>query len=162
MSVFVNDPDAFLRQEVESASPAKLRWLLLRKAIGLCQAVDQLWSEARVSEAAQWLLRVRDIFGELLDGVTDKANPAAQPVSDLYIFLLMMLENVEEGRDRVELASMIEILEVELGTWDLFVRRESQSQGSGVQFDRPSQHAPHAGSGAFGATAEWAGLNVEA
>ncbi len=158
----MNDPDAFLRQEVESASPAKLRWLLLRKAIGLCEAVDQLWSEARFDDANQWLLRVRDIFGELLDGVTDSKNPAAESVADLYTFLLLMLENLEKGRDRVELRSMIEILEVELGTWDLFVRRESQSHGAGVQFDSPSMPIPHAGSGAFAASTEWAGLNVEA
>ena len=158
----MNDPDAFLRQEVESASPAKLRWLLIRKAIGLCQAVDQLWTEARFGEADQWLLRVRDIFGELLDGVTDAKNPAASSVADLYTFLLLMLENLEKGRDRIELRAMNEILEVDLGTWDLFVRRESQSQGAGVQFDSPSRPAPHAGTGAFSATTEWVGLNVEA
>lgn len=156
------DPDAFLRQEVESASPAKLRWLLLRKAIGLCQAVEQLWSDARFGEADQWLLRVRDIFGELLAGVTDPKNPAAESVADLYTFLLLMLENLEKGRDRVELRAMISILDVELGTWDLFVRREGQIHGAGVQFDGPSRLEPHAGPGAFSVTTEWAGLNVEA
>ncbi len=153
MSDNVHDQDAFLRQEVESASPAKLRWLLLRKAIGLCQAVEQLWSDARYAEADQWLLRIRDIFGELLDGVTDPHNLASKPVADLYSFLLVMLESFEKNRDPIELRSMMEILEIEFGTWDLFVRRESQA----------SSHASeNLRSVGLDSSREWTGLNIEA
>ncbi len=153
------DPDAFLRQEVESASPAKLRWLLIRKAVGLCQAVDQLWSEARFDEANQWLLRVREIFGELLAGVTDPENAAAQPVADLYAFLLKMLIAIEAGRDRKELQRAVEILQIELGTWELFV--QSENQASGYRLDSQSRPVP-TGMSDFAQATEWAGLNVEA
>jgi flagellar secretion chaperone FliS len=164
MSDTVNDQDAFLRQEVESATPAKLRWLLLRKAIGLCQAVEQLWSDARHADANQWLLRVRDIFGELLDGVTDPQNPASKPTADLYSFLIIMLDGVEKGRDPVELRSMIEILEIEFGTWDLFVRRESQVGSLGGERGGHGQSLPAqcAGIVGFAESGEWASLNVEA
>jgi hypothetical protein len=133
----------------------------------LCQAVEQLWTESRYAEADQWLLRVRDILGELLDGVTDPKNPASKPLADLYTFLLVMQEGLEKGRDRIELQSMIEILEIEFGTWDLFVRRERQagslaSEFGGSEFGRPNVSAPHTGSVGFAAPSEWAGLNVEA
>ena len=157
----MHDPDVFLRQEVESASPAKLRWLLIRKAIGLCEAIDQLWSDKRNDEAGQWLLRIREIFGELLSGVTDPHNPSAKNVTDLYIFLLVTLEDVEKHQDRKQLRSMVEVLDIELGTWALFVQRENQPAGS--EFDSPSR--PHTALGAsnhFASTTEWAGLNVEA
>ena len=159
-SIILNDPDAFLRQEVESASPAKLRWLLIRKAIGLCQAVDQLWNDARIDDASQWLLRVRDIFGELLDGVTDPKNDAARPVADIYIFLLAMLESLEKSRDQQALHTMIEILEIDLGTWELFVQRENQD--SGFHVESPPQPNPHRDTIDFSNSAEWSGLNVEA
>lgn len=153
------DPDAFLRQEVESASPAKLRWLLIRKAIGLCQAVEQLWSDGRTAEAGQWLLRVREILGELLAGVTDSKNPVSKQVTDLYIFLLSSLSKAEISQNPTELQNVVDVLQIELGTWDLYVQRESQS--SNVRFDGSTMPAPLGGVSDY-ASSEWAGLNVEA
>ena len=153
------DPDAFLRQEVESASPAKLRWLLIRKAIGLCQAVDQLWNDNRKEDAVQWVLTVRDILCELLDGVTDSKNPAAKQISDLYTFLLRSLASAELGHDRRELQNVTEILQIELGTWELFVQRESQP--SSFRIDGTNIPMPIGNTSDYTST-EWAGLNVEA
>ncbi|MDZ4849493.1 MAG: flagellar export chaperone FliS [Pirellulaceae bacterium] len=153
------DPDAFLRQEVESASPAKLRWLLIRKALGLCQVVGQMWEEGRTTEAGQWMLRVREIFGELLEGVTDPKHPTAKAVSDLYTFLLKALSKVEQNRDPKGLKDIIDILHIELETWGLFVHNESRS--SDFNFGAPSTPAPTGRMGGYAAT-EWAGLNVEA
>ncbi len=153
------DPDAFLRQEVESASPAKLRWLIIRKAIGLCQAVDQLWNDSRNEDAIQWVLRVREILCELLDGVTDAKNPAAKQVSDLYTFLLRSLAKAELTRDRRELQNIADILQIELGTWELYVQRESQP--SSFRLDGTNIPAPMGNTSDY-ASSEWAGLNVEA
>ena len=158
-SVPLIDPDAFLRQEVETASPAKLRWLLIRKAIGLCQATDQLWEERRWSDASQWIVRIRDIFCELLDGVTDPQNPAAQPIADLYTFLLKLLAASEAKQDRQELSKIVDILQIELGTWELYVHRESQN----LDFQNSSQGLPiPTGISSDYATSEWSGFNVEA
>lgn len=120
----MSDPDVFLIQEVESASPAKLRFLLIRKALGLCQACVSMWEEKRFEEASSWLIRVREILAELLNGVTDRTNPAANNVADLYVFLLKTTLNSEQNRDLVALRTVAEILEIELVTWDTFVRKE--------------------------------------
>lgn len=156
----MQDPDVFLRQEVESATPAKLRWLLIRKAIGLCQAVEQLWLESRPDEANQWVLRIREIFGELLAGVTDAENPAAQPVTSIYIFMLLLLDEVEKSRDPDAIKTMIEILEIEFGTWSLFVEQENQAGRCGLDF--PGTPSPNGGGKGFVESTEWLGLNVEA
>ncbi|MFO0923874.1 MAG: hypothetical protein U0905_15440 [Pirellulales bacterium] len=63
--------EEFLLQEIELASPAKLRWLLIRKAHGLCQMVDAFLEKKEKLQANNWLLLVQDILGELLAGVTD-------------------------------------------------------------------------------------------
>jgi flagellin-specific chaperone FliS len=125
----LNDPDVFLLQEVESASPAKLRFLLVRKAVGLCQACQSLWAEKRYDEAAGWMIRVREILGELLDGVTDRSNPAATSVVDLYIYLLKSVLVAEQSHDVSALKLITEILEIEQETWNSFVLNES-NQGS--------------------------------
>jgi len=134
----LSDPDVFLLQEVESASPAKLRFLLIRKALGLCQACAGMWEDKRYNEAAAWMIRVRDILGELLDGVTDRSNPAAANVVDLYIYLLKTVLVAEQSHDLAALKTVIEVLEIELETWNSFVRIES----SGNSEYRPG--APHA------------------
>jgi len=131
----LSDPDVFLLQEVESASPAKLRFLLIRKAIGLCTVCADMWQEKRYDEAAAWMIRVRDILGELLDGVTDRSNPAATGVVDLYIYLLKTVLIAEQSHDVASLKAVTEILEIELETWNSFVRLEfggNLSQGIGA------------------------------
>ncbi len=75
---FVLDRDAFLRQEVESATPAKLRWMLIRKAIGHCHSIEQYWKNEDWHAGMEWLIAVQDILNELLAGITDKQNVFAK------------------------------------------------------------------------------------
>jgi flagellin-specific chaperone FliS len=121
------DPDVFLKQEVESATPAKLRWMLLRKAVGLSEAVQQMQADGKKLEAGQWWIRVRDILSELLDGVTDKANPAAEPISNLYTYLIQIAAQIDQEFDQDAVSAFIEILRIEEETWNLFQLRESRS-----------------------------------
>jgi flagellar secretion chaperone FliS len=134
----LNDPDVFLLQEVESASPAKLRFLLIRKAAGLCQECAEMWEQKRFAEAAGWMIRVREILGELLDGVTDPSNPTAASISDLYVYLLKTVLVAEQTHNVKALVTVREILEIEMETWDTFVRNEN-GRSTGQQ-----QGTPHA------------------
>jgi len=76
--------EAFLKQEVESASPAKLRFLLLQKAHGLSVVVQDLWKQNKYDEADQWVIRIQDIVTELLAGIVDPTHELAEITSDLY------------------------------------------------------------------------------
>lgn len=156
----MQDADVFLKQEVESASPAKLRWLLIRKAVGLSEVVGQLWADGKDLEASQWWLRVREILTELLDGVTDKANPAAEPIADLYIYLTRMAIEIEATRDLQSLAAFTEILKIEQETWDIFHRRESQAEARHMHLGMggPAQMAPALG----GYSSQESGFSFEA
>ncbi len=153
------DPEVFLKQEVDSASPAKLRWLLIRKAVGLADVIDYLWGEGKHDEATQWWFRIRDILSELLDGVTDANNPAAKPISDLYIFLVKLAMEIQESQDRQELASFIEILKIEQETWDIYHRRESQGDARHMHLGMSGQAQSVAASASF---SEESGFSFEA
>ena len=125
------DPrEAFLLQEIESASPAKLRFLLLQKARGLCLVVSDLWKENRHNEAEQWVIRIQDIVTELLSGVVDPRHELAQITSDLYVFLSKLVVAVMIERDVEALQNVTEILEIEMETWAMFVRQESVERGT--------------------------------
>lgn len=122
--------EAFLLQEIESASPAKLRFLLLQKAHGLCLVVGDLWKENRHAEAEQWVIRIQDIVTELLAGVVDPNHELAQITSDLYVFLSKLVVAVMIERDIEALQNVTEILEIEMESWAMFVRQESLERGA--------------------------------
>ncbi len=147
--------EEFLLQEIELASPAKLRWLLIRKAHGLCQMVDAFLEKKEKLQANNWLLLVQDILGELLAGVTDARNPNAKTIADLYVFLIQQTRKVFETADRKVLADITDILGIELTTWELFVQNENRQ--SAIQ---APIHPPYFAS-SFGLEASTS-LNLEA
>jgi flagellin-specific chaperone FliS len=123
-----SDPiDRFLQQEVASATPAKLHWLLLRRAHSLSVAIQGHWEKGDYQGAQQWLILVREILTELLAGIVDPNHPLARQQSDLYIFLSALLASAEQGRDTAALKDLREILEIEMISWEMLVRREAQA-----------------------------------
>lgn len=134
---YIDNP--YLEQEVLSASPAKLRYLLIDKAYSLCGVVDQLWKNGDHLIADQWLLRIRDILTELLSGVTDREMPLSKNVSDIYIFMINLLTKTENSRDPKLLADLRSILEIERETWQLFCRNEvNQTLGTSTASNAPA------------------------
>lgn len=135
------DTDAFLRQEVESASPAKLRWLLLQKAHGLTLSIRELWLVGQADEAKQWLILVHDIFTELLQGIVDPKHELAKQQSDLYVFLTKLLVMAGQTEDTEIMSNVVEILEIEKDSWEMLVRREvSESYATKAQLDEGSHN----------------------
>jgi flagellin-specific chaperone FliS len=112
-----DDTNPYLQQEVLTASPIRLRWLLIQRAEELCRLVSLLWSEGKYETGQQWLLRIRDILGELLEGVRDASNPLSGQVCDFYIFLLRLTAEVESTRDPERLGVMKDLLAYEAETW---------------------------------------------
>ena len=129
----MNDLEAFLRQEVESASPAKLRWLILQKAHGLSLVVRDQWLKGQVSEARQWVIRIQDIFTELLEGIVDPKHELAKQQSDLYVFLSKLIVLADTNQDIQALDNLREILEIEKVTWEMLARQELSTSPSTSQ-----------------------------
>lgn len=124
------DPiDRFLQQEVASASPAKLHWLLLRRAHTLTMTIGDLWAKGDLAGAQQWIILVRDILSELLAGIVDPSHPLARQQSDLYVFLSALLATAEQGNDVAALKDLREVLEIEMISWEMLVQRESLAGG---------------------------------
>ncbi len=112
----------YLQQEILTASPIRLRWMLIRRAEELCGEVNRLWADGQDTQATGWLLRIRDILGELLNGVQSD-NPVSRSVSDLYVYLLKMLSQIEKGRDVAGLKRLEELLHIENETWQEVIRK---------------------------------------
>jgi len=138
MLIDEGDVNPYLQQEVLSASPARLRWLLIKRAQELTGMVAQLWQQDEVSLGNQWLLRIREILGELLDGVKDETNPLSAPISDFYLFLLQMSYEIERKQDTARLNVLGELLAIEAETWRMVIERVAMESSGQLAARTPS------------------------
>jgi flagellar protein FliS len=115
-----NDSSAmrYLEAAVRNAPPARLRLMLIEKAVGLCHAISARWTANRPDLGCdEQTLHIRDIFTELLSGVGRSDLPVAQQVSDLYVFLSQHLTTAEMQRDVTMIDEIRLVLETEAETW---------------------------------------------
>lgn len=110
--------DNYLSQSVQNASPARLRLMLIDRGLQLAQSLASIAHP--VADEASYRnqsLRLRDILGELLSGVTATESDVAKQVSDLYVFLLQHLTQAETETSPDNWNDIAHVLEVEQGTW---------------------------------------------
>ncbi|MCC6512147.1 MAG: flagellar protein FliS [Pirellulaceae bacterium] len=131
----------YLEQEVLTASPAKLRWLLINKSVQLCRIVDQLWQVHDYAAASQWTLRLRDVITELLSGVHG-TDPLSKRVADLYVFMLKLLTQAEQSQEIKQLHELQGLLEIEAETW-LLVQQQSAGVTPGQSLGETAGAGPH-------------------
>jgi flagellin-specific chaperone FliS len=123
------DINPYLQQEVLTASPIRLRWMLITRAKELCEGVESLWRDGQFSLADQWSLRIREILGELLSGVAD-GNPESARVADFYLYLLKVHSEAEQSRDFERLAILRGLLGYEADTWQLVLQKSASENTS--------------------------------
>lgn len=116
------DINPYLQQEVLSASPIRLRWMLICRAKDLCDGVEWLWREGQNTLGDQWSIRIREILGELLSGVGD-GNPVSSRVADFYLFLLKVLSEAEQSRDLERIGTLKDLLAYEADTWQMLLQK---------------------------------------
>ena len=139
--MFANDQEVnpYLQQEVMTASPIRLRWMLIQRAEELCDLVQLLWNDGETAKGMQWLIRIREILGELLNGVTDSENPLGKSVADFYVFLIQLVTEVEQSHSPERLATLKELLVIEKETWRQVVEKtESEQVSPGAPLQDPS------------------------
>ncbi len=134
----MNDVNPYLAQEVASASPIQLRWMLVKRAEELCGLVEQFWATGDAETGKQWGLRIREILGELLDGIQDRQNPVSQQLSDFYVFLLKLLTRAEDNSDLNELRTLRKLLKIEEETWSLAATKFSADDAEAADISQPS------------------------
>ncbi len=144
----------YLQQEVLSASPVRLRWMLVKRAEELCEVVRRMWSDGQDAQAGQWIIRVRDILGELLDGVQDNTNPVGRRVADFYVFLLQLLADVEQAHDVEQMATLRDLLSIEAETWRMMADKVASELSGDPSFQAGGIQPPSASAGFVASNSE--------
>ncbi|MEX0825112.1 MAG: flagellar protein FliS [Pirellulaceae bacterium] len=140
--------ERYLQNLVRSASPARLRLLLIERAIEVAESLANSSSPGAVAGPpdayhgknsamvrAEQTIRLREILGELLNGVVNKELDVAKQVADLYVFLLQFLGEAERDDNREQWVRIADILRIEQETWSEVCDR----------LTRPAKTAPASG-----------------
>lgn len=111
---------AYFETQVGTATPQKLRLMLIDGALLHARLAHQRWRDGGTAEQAfESLVRARDIVGELVAGIRADASPLAAQVSSLYVYVFSALTEAQQTRDQTLLAGVIRVLEEDRETWRL-------------------------------------------
>jgi flagellar protein FliS len=110
--------DAYLETQVNTATPQKLRLMLIGGALRHARGAEAAWQSGRHDEAAQSLVRCRDIVAELLSGIREDGSALVQQTLGIYAYLYSSLTELQQSRDAHQLAGLIRVLDEEQQTWE--------------------------------------------
>lgn len=110
--------DTYLETQVLTATPQKLRLMLIEGALRYGRLAAECHAKREVD--SQWctaLGRCNDILTELFSSIREERSSVAVRVQSIYRFLLLQLASISATADLVLLNEVLEVLESERETW---------------------------------------------
>jgi flagellar protein FliS len=111
--------DIYLETQVTTATPQRLRLMLIDAAIRWAHMTVEHLRTERQAEAFETLIRCREIVSELMAGVKQDASPLSNQVLGLYSFLFNALTAAQHSHSIKSIEEVIGVLEEERQTWSL-------------------------------------------
>lgn len=149
--------EQYLQSTVMTASPAKLRLMLIERGLAVVEAIKETRRKNPDRLVDEWTLRLRDILGELLQGVTRGAGDLARQIADIYVFMISELTFAEQEPGNERLEAIGRILEIERETWTQVCK--NQLQDSAAKPNTP--HFPNLGAQSPSAAPAVGSLNLQ-
>ncbi len=110
--------DTYLETEVRTATPQKLRLMLIEGALRFARQAVEYWDDPEHPDRRyDALARCHDIVSELYAAIRTDDLPVAGQVKSIYQFLFGQLALVTMRHDPKILQDVIEVLEMERETW---------------------------------------------
>ena len=116
-------PQPYLQSRVQTASAPQLHLMLIEGAIRFCRQADFEFERDNTIEASHMLSRATDIVAELLAGVRHDDSELNQRLASLYQYLFYTLSSAYANSDRLKLADVLRLLEIERETWQMAVAK---------------------------------------
>jgi len=110
--------EAYLETQIRTATPQKLRLMLIDGALRFAQQAIACWDDPDQSAArCNALARCHDILVELYGAVRTDDAPVAPQVKAIYRFLFLHLVEATTGNDCQKVREVVRVLEQERETW---------------------------------------------
>ena len=119
--------ESYLEAQVMTASPQKLRLMLIEAATAAARRTLDHWDQGEHEPALESLVHCRSIISELLAGVRIQDSELAERVAGIYVFLFQSLTSAQLQQDRQGLVQAIRILEIERETWRQVCEKHPQA-----------------------------------
>jgi flagellar protein FliS len=108
----------YLENEVTTATPQKLQWMLHDAAIRFATRASQLWQQGKLIEATDAMGRSREVVAHLLGGLRREHAPElVTRVAAEYSFVLRTLVLSSIQHDQKKLQDALQVLEIHRDTW---------------------------------------------
>ena len=111
----------YLESTVRTASPARLRLMLIERAVEVSNALAENWRAKEEPGPNALSLKLLELLNELLQGVVGGTSAGEEEicgkVADLYVFLAKHLVAAEDQSDFAAIDEIRSVLIVEAETW---------------------------------------------
>src|SRR5689334_14060474 len=112
------DPrNSYLETQINTATPQKLRLMLIEGAIRFATQTIEHWQQGRGEDGLATLLRCQAVVAELIGGVRDDGTALTRQVLNIYTFVSQVLQEAQLDSDPQRLADVIVILQEDRETW---------------------------------------------
>jgi flagellar protein FliS len=122
--------DSYRETQVLTATPQRLRLMLIEEALRRVRAADEAWAAGRTAEGAVAVSRARDIISELIGGIHPDETPVAKQVLGIYLYLFSTLTEAGLSADRHRLLDIARVLDEERQTWHVVCQQLPERQVS--------------------------------
>lgn len=155
--------DTYLESMIATASPAKLRLMLIERSVEVARHLAGLWRQTPGKRGTnEYSLKLFELLSELLSGVTDDKVEVCRTVADMYVFLCQHVLAAEDNGDATMIDEIRLVLETEAETWRMVCVQESgreNTQSRAAELLAGPPRPPRASSSAGSGTT--AGLNLQ-
>ena len=134
--------DLYLETEVTTATPQRLRLMLIEEALRQARRAEEAASREERSEAAQATTRCRNLISELLAGIQPEQAVVAKEALRIYLFLYSTLVEVEFGGDYGRLAEVVRVLAEEQITWQAVCQQTTERPAAPANMPSREELAP--------------------
>ena len=115
--------EAYVETQILTATPQRLRLMLVEGALRKVRAAQEAWREGNVLSGLEAIGQCRDIVAELIAGIQPEQAPIAKQVLGVYMFVYSTLVEAQFARDQGRLADIIRVLDEERVTWQEVCQR---------------------------------------
>ncbi len=120
-----NAGEEYIENAVRAASPARLRLMLINRAVEVAGALLIKYRDENGSRGPnEQSIHLLDLLAELLGGVGNHGNELCVQVADLYVFLCKELVTAEQQSSADRIESIRDVLRIESETWQLVCNNE--------------------------------------
>jgi flagellar protein FliS len=109
--------DKYLETQVTTATPQRLRLMLIEGAQRRVHAAHAAWQAGQIAEGVAAVEHCRNIVAELIAGIHPDQTPTAKQVLGMYLFLLSALTEAQFTHDSHRLSDVARVLDEERQTW---------------------------------------------